>query len=377
MYAKFGLFCMRRFLFIDVCADPPSKMDENSKIEQRVVIKFFTKLGNGPSEIESQLRKVYGDLTLPSCTIKHWAAEFKHGRENFQDDPRSGRPSTSTTDENVAKIDRLVRADRRIKIKEIEREVSISRGSIVSILHDALGLSKVCARWIPRLLTNEQKENRATLSLEMMHIFDRDPNNFRSRIVTGDETWIYSYDPETKEMSKQWVEKGSRPPVKAKVVKSAGKTMLTLFFDSEGWLLADFLQKGTTINGLYYANILEQLKEAIKEKRRGKLTKGVILLDDNAPVHRAAVALDALHRLQWSRLNHPPYSPDLAPSDFRVFPDLKKTLKGKRFEDENELKTAVMRWLDEQPKSYWEKAINDCRQRWQVCFNRDGSYVEK
>jgi histone-lysine N-methyltransferase SETMAR len=173
------------------------------------------------------------------------------------------------------------------------------------------------------------------------------------------------------------VTKGSKPPVKAKVAKSAGKTMLTLFFDAEGWLLADFLEKGSTITGLYYAEILEKLRQAIKEKRRGKLGRGIILLDDNAPVHRAGVVLDSLRDLKWTRLNHPPYSPDLAPSDFGVFPDLKKTLKEIRFEDQDPLRSAVMRWLDEQPKSYWEKTINDCRERWQKCFNYDGDYVEK
>ncbi len=73
-------------------------------------------------------------------------------------------------------------------------------------------------------------------------------------------------------------------------------------------------------------------------------------MDDNAPVHRAGTVLDTIHDLHWSRLNHPAYSPDLAPSDFRVFPDLKKTLKGIKFQNEDELKSAVFHWLDGQPK---------------------------
>ncbi len=94
-------------------------------------------------------------------------------------------------------------------------------------------------------------------------------------------------------------------------------------------------------------------------------------MDDNAPVHRAGTVLDTIHDLHWSRLNHPAYSPDLAPSDFRVFPDLKKTLKGIKFQNEDELKSAVFHWLDDQPKSYWEKTINEARERWQKCFNLD------
>jgi [histone H3]-lysine36 N-dimethyltransferase SETMAR len=352
-------------------------MTENLKFEQRAVIKFFSKLGKNATEIEADLKKVYGESTLPYRTVAWWVAEFRRGRESLEDDPRSGRPPSAVTDENIQKAEKLVKEDRRIKVKQLEEALGIGAPAIDAILHDHLGLSKLCARWVPRLLTREQKEFRASASLELLHHYDRDPSDFRCRLVTGDESWIYWYDPETKAMSKQWLPKGSNPPIKAKVTKSAGKTMLTLFFDAEGWLLTDFLVKGATITGQYYAGILEKLRQAIKEKRRGKLRKGVLLLDDNAPVHRAGVVLDAIHDLHWTRLNHPPYSPDLAPSDYRLFPDLKKSLKGKKFEDENEVKDAVMHWLDSQPKSYWENVISEARERWLKCFNLEGDYIEK
>ncbi|CAH2105734.1 unnamed protein product [Euphydryas editha] len=109
--------------------------------------------------------------------------------------------------------------------------------------------------------------------------------------------------------------KGTAPPKKFKVSQSAGKLMATVFWDSEGILLIDYKDKGVSITGEYYASILERLKEAIKQKRRGKLTKGVLLLHDNAPVHKSRVALPALLKVGFDILNHPPYSPDLAQSD--------------------------------------------------------------
>lgn len=346
-------------------------------IEQRAVIKYYTKLGKQATKIETKLCKVYGDNTPSYSAITFWVREFKRGREELESDPRSGRPSTAVTEETIDATQKLVYADRRIKVKEIEAALGIGRHAIFEILHDHLNLSKISARWVPRLLTQEQMEQRSTSCLEMMHTYDRDPLDFHKRVVTGDETWIFSYDPESKQMSMQWLEKGSRGPTKAKVVKSASKTMMTLFFDSEGVLLADFLEKGATINGQYYANLLIRLRESIKQTRRGKLTAGVLLLDDNAPVHRAGCVLDLLHEQKWARLSHPPYSPDLAPCDFRVFPDLKKSIKGVRFTDQNELQSRVLGWLDERPKEYWEKAFCELRERWQVCFNRDGNYVEK
>ena len=107
--------------------------------------------------------------------------------------------------------------------------------------------------------------------------------------MTGDETWVYHYDPETKQQSMQWIQQGEHPPVKARVVKSAGKTMLMLFWDAEGPVLVDFLPPKTTITDQYYAKVLANLHNAIKEKRRGKLTRGVLLLHDNAPPHKATL----------------------------------------------------------------------------------------
>ncbi|CAH2217932.1 jg1389 [Pararge aegeria aegeria] len=130
--------------------------------------------------------------------------------------------------------------------------------------------------------------------------------------------------------------KGTPPSKKFKALESAGKLMETVFWDCEEILLIDYKEKGRTITGEYYATILGKLKESIKEKHQGKLTKGVLLLQDNAPVHKSRVAMAALLTHGFESLIHPPYSPDLAPSDFYLFPNLKKDLKGRKFSDENE-----------------------------------------
>ncbi|GBP04819.1 Mariner Mos1 transposase [Eumeta japonica] len=90
--------------------------------------------------------------------------------------------------------------------------------------------------------------------------------------------------------SMQWTKKGERPPKKFKVQKSASKLMATIFWDSEGVLLIDYLPKGTTMNGQYYANLLAQAREAVVQKPRGKLSRGVLFLQDNASVHTARVS---------------------------------------------------------------------------------------
>jgi len=117
--------------------------------------------------------------------------------------------------------------------------------------------------------------------------FRRDPNDFLSRLVTMDETWLYHYDPETKQQSMQWRHSGSHRPQKFRVQKSTGKVLASIFWDQDRVLLIDYLTNGQTINAQYYTSLLVQLKDILKEKRRGKITKGVLFLHDNAQAHRA------------------------------------------------------------------------------------------
>ena len=97
---------------------------------------------------------------------------------------------------------------------------------------------------------------------------------------------------------------------------------------AKGVIMLDILPKRSTITGVYYANLLDQLRTAIREKRRGKLSKGVLLQQDNARVHTCKVAMDAVERNGYELIPHPAYSPDQAPSDFFLFPNLKKDIRG-------------------------------------------------
>ena len=96
----------------------------------------------------------------------------------------------------------------------------------------------------------------------------------------------------------------------------------------------DDLQQGRTINGAYNAAELRRLCEGIARKRRGKLTRGVLLLQDNAPAHKSQVAMTAATECGFKVLPHPPYSPGMAPSDFYLFPKLKSNLHGAQFGSE-------------------------------------------
>ena len=207
-----------------------------------------------------------GKNTPSYVTVKRWVAEFKRSRQSLEDDPRPGRPVTIAMPEMVNKDHGIVMTDRQVTERYIASTVGISQERVHSILTEDLEMRKLSARWVPRLLTVDQKHTRRTLSRRNLNLFEEDPANFLKRFVTMDETWVHHFTSETKQQSKQWKHLGSPPPKKAKTVPSAGKVMASVFWDADGILLIDYLQKGQTINGTYYASLLTQLREKVKIK---------------------------------------------------------------------------------------------------------------
>ena len=118
---------------------------------------------------------------------------------------------------------------------------------------------------------------------------------------------------------------------KAKTVFSAGKVVATVFWDSHGVILIDYLQKGKTITGEYFAPLLDTLKAELAEKQPHLQRKKIPFHQDNAPSHTSAVAMAKIHELRFKLLDYSPYSPDLALSDFFLFPHLKIALGGQKF----------------------------------------------
>jgi len=350
---------------------------EIGKTEYRAVIKFLTKKGKKPQEILDDLVDVYGSSAPSKTTVFFWSNEFKRGRQSLEDDPRSGRPVEVTTDEMAARVNTLLLEDRRVTHLEIADSLGISVGSVNTILHDILGKRKVAARWVPRLLTVENRSVRVAMSKQLLALYRPDPEKFLQRLVTGDESWVHHYEPESKQQSMQWIGANSPTPKKARTVPSAGKLMGTFFWDSEGIILIDYLPRGQTMNGAYYAGLLGKLKAAIKEKRRGKWSKGVLLQHDNARVHTCQVSTAAADQLGFEILPHPPYSPDLAPSDFFLFGNLKKNLRGKRFNGDNEMQSAISDYFEGIDSDYFLNGLKALEKRWKKCIEVFGDYVEK
>ncbi|UYV67060.1 hypothetical protein LAZ67_4003783 [Cordylochernes scorpioides] len=236
-------------------------------------------------------------------------AAFKLGKISTEDEHRPGRLVDSVTQENIDKIHDLVMLYRRMTVRQIGETLGIPKTTVGRIMREHLGLRKLSARWVPKLLTPDQKAVRRKLSSINLALFEANPEEFVNRFVTMDETWAHHFTPESKQQYMQWRHSGSPHPQENQNSSISRE---------------DFLNKGQTITGNYYANLVKQLREAIKENRRRKLSRKIVYHQDNAPSHRSLQAMAAIYDSGFELLPHAPYSPDLAPFDLHLFPHLKK-----------------------------------------------------
>jgi len=186
----------------------------------------------------------------------------------------------------VACVREIIRTDRHLTIREVAEEVRIAFGTCQKILTEDLQMRRVSAKFVPRLLTAEQKDDHVSICTDLR---ERAQNNlnFVSLIITGDECWVCVYDPETKQMSSQWNIASSQPK-KARQVKSNVKTMLIAFFNIDGLVRHEFVPRGQTVNKEFYKTVLQCLRDAVRRHCPEKwCSDNWILHHDNAPAHRA------------------------------------------------------------------------------------------
>jgi hypothetical protein len=167
------------------------------KLEQTENIKFCMNLGKTGVDTFEMIRRAYGNEAMSLAMCFEWHASFKRGRTLLEDDERSWRTSTSSTHKNVETIRRLVHEDRRRTIKDIAAIINVSYRTVQTILTRDLNMHCAAAMFMLRLLTPKQKEHHVAICQELRQRAVDDPS-FMLRVIKGDESWVYRYDPKTK-----------------------------------------------------------------------------------------------------------------------------------------------------------------------------------
>ncbi|CAH2017701.1 unnamed protein product [Acanthoscelides obtectus] len=259
----------------------------------RAIIYYNFQRQLSQQECLAELLSVFGNEAPHQSTISSWYGKFKRGRVSLSDNSRMGVPKRAVTQENVDAVRKLI-------IEEI-------------------GVRKLVSRWIPHLLTEEQKAAKVNWCQKTLDRFNS--GNSKDSAV--------------------WEFQGEEKPTK----------MVATFVSKAGHLATIRLNEQITLR-------------KINPERR------IILHQDNASSHTAQKTRQYLTEENVELLDHPPYSPDLSPNDFFTFPKIKNRL---REEAVDAFKNAVF----DLPTNEWNKCFENWFERMQMCINLRGEYFEK
>uniref|UniRef100_A0A8B9TX61 Transposase n=1 Tax=Anas zonorhyncha TaxID=75864 RepID=A0A8B9TX61_9AVES len=299
-------------------------------------------------ETHDMIKEGYGDAAMGRSGVFEWHKLFRKGRERVEDDDCSGRPLTSKTNENVSRVKNLLNRDRRMSIRMIADDLSIPQTQVFEMVKENLAMRKVCVKFVLQVLSKEQKANRKAICQGLLHHVNEEPD-FLDDVVTGDEMWVFEYDPESKRQNTEWHTPASPRPKRARMSKSKQKSMLVCFFDRYGVIHKEFVPPGQTVNAVFYVEVFTRL------------------------VPRSGVSCPT----QGVNAASAPYSPDLAPPDFFLFPRIKLTLKGEHHASVEALQEAVTRELNSISVQAFLEAYKNWKTRWQQRVDVDGCYFEK
>lgn len=332
--------------------------------EQIRVIAFYEwRRGTGATATARNINAALGENTTSTRTVQRWFVRFAEGETIFETKPRSGRPHVVEDSVVLA----AVKEDPEASTHSLARRLGCTHSTVRTRLQ-ALGYRKVLTRWIPHALTDGMRYTRVSICQSLLLRSHR--KEFLEDLITGDESWILH---DSNAHRAVWLPRGEDPPTQARSDLHPRKFLLCCFWDSRGMLYFELLPQGCTVTGIVHASQLQKLAEVIREKRPRRAS--VHLLHDNARPHVAKETRAKLEELGWDTVPHPPYSPDIAPSDYHLFRPLKASLAKKKFAKVDDVVRAVSDFFDSQSAQFWEKGIADLPSRWTTVVANDGDYI--
>lgn len=314
------------------------------------------------------LVETYGEHALSETTCRDWFRRFKNNDFNLGDKERSGAPKKFEDEE----LEELLNQDSCQTLAELAKSLRVDDTTVSKRLK-ALGMIQKQGHWVPYELKPRDVERRF-LTCELLLQRQR-RKSFLHRIVTGDEKWIRYDNPKRK---RSWGKPGHASTSSAKPDIHGLKLLLCIWWDQQGVIYYELLKPNETITGDRYRRQLMCLSRALKEKRSlyEQRHDKVILLHDNARPHVAKPVKTYLKTLKWEVLPHPPYSPDIAPSDYHLFRSMAHGLAEQRFHSYEDTKKWVDSWIASKDVSFFRRGIHMLPERWEKVVACDGQYFE-
>lgn len=335
-----------------------------SREQQRTMLLYDYKSGLNAGHSERRINQAFGEGTIGHRTAYDWFKKFQRGQFDLKDQPRSGRPSLIDNDRLCA----CVESDPHLTSRELAEKFSVSHTAILHHLEEMGKVSKLDV-WVPHQLTDFDRQRRIDACTTLLSKKRR--LDWLNKLVTADEKWCL-YSNMTRRRS--WTNKGTTAQPQAKADLHQKKLMVCVWWDVKGVIHWEMLERNQSINAQLYCQQLQRVADAIAQTRP-ELTD-VMFLHDNARPHVANLTREKLLELEWEVLPHPPYSPDLAPTDYHLFQALQNFLNGKTFATDDELKTAVGDFLKSKPVEFYNKGIHDLPRRWKQVFENNGDYID-
>lgn len=338
-----------------------------SKQDFRHIYFYEFKLGRNAAQTARNINEVWGENSINESTVQRWFQKFRLGDFDLHDDAGRGRHSV-IDDDNLRS---LVEAHPTQTTREIAEQLSVNHSTVVRHL-DKIGKVKKLDKWVPHNLNINQKNQRYEICSNLLLRNKTDP--FLDRIVSCDEKWI-RYD--NRHRSGQWLDKDEAPHQFPKPNLHQKKIMVTVWWCTAGIIHYNFLKPGETITAVTYCHEIDEMHRKLTSLCPALVNrKGPILQHDNARPHVAQETLKKLNELGYETLPHPPYSPDLAPTDYHIFKHLEHFLREQLLNDREHAENAFREFVESRTSDFYDKGIKKLISRWQKCVNCYGAYFD-
>lgn len=333
------------------------------KVHIRHCLLFLFELKHSAAEAHRQICAALGSDVVHLKTVEAWFKTFRSGDTSLEDKPRSGRPIEVDT---IA-LRQLVESDSSLTTRCMATVLGCSHTSVANQLH-SMGKILKFGRWVPHALSDYDRQRRIDHCLSLLSKSRR--YDWLDHLICGDEKWCL-YVNHTRR--RRWVDKDNEPEPSPKADLHPRKVMLSVWWDILGVVHHEFLPTNVTVTSEVYCNQLQRLADKLTQARPQH--DKVYFQHDNARPHSAKVTRCKLLELGWELIPHPPYSPDLAPSDYHLFHSLQNHLADKNFDDFQTLQQDIVNFFNQKPAAFYAKGIHDLPARWRQVTENDGHYI--